>query len=183
MKTALVILLMLPGLAGAVAAEEGTVQTEKATFAAGCFWGVEAAFRTLDGVLDAQCGYTGGRTDNPSYADVCTGKTGHAEAVDVTFDPARISYRRLLDAFWKMHDPTQVNRQGPDIGTQYRSAIFYHSPEQKAAAEESKAALETSGRLRRPVATQIEPAGPFYRAEEYHQRYFEKHGGPACHVF
>jgi peptide-methionine (S)-S-oxide reductase len=157
--------------------------TEKATFAAGCFWGVESAFRSMDGVLDVQSGYTGGHTVNPTYKEVCSGTTGHAEAVEVTFDPAIVSYERLLEAFFKMHDPTQVNRQGPDVGSQYRSAVFYHSPEQKAAAETVKAELEKNGKYKKPIATQILPAGPFYRAEEYHQRYFEKNGGPACHIF
>lgn len=153
--------------------------TEKATFAAGCFWGIEAAFRRIEGVTDATVGYTGGNTDNPTYQQVCTGRTGHAEAVLVAYDPARVSYGQLLDAFWAMHDPTQRNRQGPDVGSQYRSAIFYHTPEQQAAAIASKAALGKSGRMRRPIATEIVPAQTFWRAEEYHQRYHEKHGG-AC---
>lgn len=154
---------------------------ELATFAAGCFWGIETAFRKIPGVLDAAVGYSGGRTVNPTYKDVCTDETGHAEVVQVTFDPAKVSYEQLLDAFWAMHDPTQVNRQGPDFGSQYRTAIFYHSPEQKVAAEKSKAALQASGKLRRPVATEITAAGPFYRAEEYHQRYLEKRGAASCH--
>ena len=155
--------------------------TETATFGAGCFWGIEANFRRIPGVVDAAVGYSGGHTANPSYKDVCTDETGHAEVVQVTFDPAKITYDQLLDAFWKMHDPTQVNRQGPDFGSQYRTAIFYHSPEQKAAAEKSKAALQASGNSRRPVATEITEAGPFYRAEEYHQRYLEKRGAASCH--
>ncbi|MDH3346328.1 MAG: peptide-methionine (S)-S-oxide reductase MsrA [Kiritimatiellaceae bacterium] len=155
---------------------------EKATFAAGCFWGVESAFRTVDGVIDAQVGYVGGKTENPTYKEVCTGKTGHAEAIEITFDPAKVAYNKLVELFWKMHNPTQVNRQGPDIGTQYRSAIFYHSSEQKEIAEQSKVDLDASGRLKRPVATEIVPASTFYRAEEYHQRYFEKNGEPACHI-
>lgn len=159
------------------------MKTERATFAAGCFWGVESAFRQVDGVMDAQVGYTGGKTEKPTYKDVCTGTTGHAEAIEITFDPAKVSYQTLVELFFKMHDPTQVNRQGPDVGTQYRSAIFYHSPEQKVAAEAAKAALDKSGKYGAPVATQILPAGSFYRAEEYHQRYFEKNGGPACHIF
>ena len=159
------------------------MKTEKATFAAGCFWGVESAFRQVPGVIDTQVGYTGGKTANPTYKEVCTDTTGHAEAIEITFDPAKVSYEKLLDLFWRMHDPTLVNRQGPDVGTQYRSAVFYHSPEQKTAAEASKAALDKSGKYKAPVATQILPAGPFYRAEEYHQRYFEKNGGPACHIF
>ncbi len=170
-------------IAGAALAEEGAVKTEKATFAAGCFWGVESAFRQVNGVIDTQVGYTGGKTGKPTYKEVCTDTTGHAEAIEITFDPDKVSYRTLVGLFFKMHDPTQVNRQGPDVGTQYRSAVFYHSPEQKVAAEATKAALEKSGKYKKPVATQILPAGPFYRAEEYHQRYFEKNGGPACHIF
>ena len=156
--------------------------SEIATFGAGCFWGVEAAFRRVPGVLDAVSGYAGGHTENPSYRDVCTDRTGHAEVVQVTFDPVKVSYEQLLDVFWKIHDPTQVNRQGPDFGTQYRTAIFYHSPEQEAAARKSKQALEASGTLRRPIATEITPAGPFWRAEEYHQRYLEKRGAESCHI-
>ena len=156
--------------------------SEIATFGAGCFWGVEAAFRRVPGVLDAVSGYAGGHTENPSYRDVCTDRTGHAEVVQVTFDPAKVSYEQLLDVFWKIHDPTQVNRQGPDFGTQYRTAIFYHSPEQEAAARKSKQALEASGRFRQPIATEITPAGPFWRAEEYHQRYLEKRGAESCHI-
>lgn len=175
--------LLIAAIAGTASAEEGLVKTEKATFAAGCFWGVESAFRQMDGVIDAQVGYTGGKTAEPTYREVCSGNTGHAEAIEVTFDPVKVSYDKLLNLFWRMHDPTQVNRQGPDIGTQYRSAVFYHSPEQKAAAEASKATLDKSGKHKKPVATQIVPAAPFYRAEEYHQRYFEKNGGPACHLF
>ncbi len=155
--------------------------TEIATFGAGCFWGVEAAFRRLPGVVDAEVGYSGGRTENPTYKDVCTDETGHAEVVQVTFDPAKISYEQLLDAFWGLHDPTQVNRQGPDFGKQYRTAIFFHSPEQEAAAKKVKAALEVSGKFRKPIATEITPASTFYRAEEYHQRYLEKRGAASCH--
>ena len=155
---------------------------EIATFGAGCFWGVEAAFRRVPGVLDAVSGYAGGHTENPSYREVCTDRTGHAEVVQVTFDPAKVSYEQLLDVFWKMHDPTQVNRQGPDFGTQYRTAIFYHSPEQEATARRSKQALEASGRFRHSIATEITPAGPFWRAEEYHQRYLEKRGAESCHI-
>jgi peptide-methionine (S)-S-oxide reductase len=155
---------------------------KQATFGAGCFWGVEAAFRRIPGVIDVAVGYTGGTLENPSYQDVCTGRTGHAEAVLVDFDPAKVSYQQLLDVFWSSHDPTQLNRQGPDVGTQYRSVIFYHDPEQLAQAEESKAKLESSGRFRRPIATQIVPAAPFFRAEEYHQRYLEKRGQESCSI-
>ena len=155
---------------------------EIATFGAGCFWGIEAAFRRVPGVLDAAVGYSGGRTENPSYQDVCTDTTGHAEVVQVTFDPEKLSYDQLLNVFWTIHDPTQVNRQGPDYGAQYRTAIFFHSPEQEAAAKKSKQAIEASGMLRRPVATEITPAGPFWRAEEYHQRYLEKRGAASCHI-
>jgi len=155
---------------------------EIATFGAGCFWGIEAAFRRVPGVLDAAVGYSGGRTENPSYQDVCTDTTGHAEVVQVTFDPAKLSYEQLLDVFWTIHDPTQVNRQGPDYGKQYRTAIFFHSPEQEAEAKKSKQALEASGKLRRPVATEITAASPFWRAEEYHQRYLDKRGAASCHI-
>lgn len=175
--------ILLLALAGPGSAEEKNMKTEKATFAAGCFWGVESAFRKIDGVLDAQVGYTGGKTENPTYKEVCTDQTGHAEAIEVAFDPAKVSYRTLVEFFFKMHDPTQVNRQGPDLGTQYRSAVFYHSPEQKSVAEGVKAELGKSGKYKKPIATQIVPAAPFYRAEEYHQRYFEKNGGPSCHIF
>jgi peptide-methionine (S)-S-oxide reductase len=156
--------------------------SETATFGAGCFWGIEANFRRVPGVLDAVSGYSGGHMENPSYKDVCTDESGHAEVVQVTFDPAKVSYEKLLDTFWQMHDPTQVNRQGPDFGSQYRSAIFFHSPEQEAAAKKSKAALDAGGKFRRPIATEIRAAGPFYRAEEYHQRYLEKRGATSCHI-
>jgi peptide-methionine (S)-S-oxide reductase len=159
---------------------EGTM--ERAFFAAGCFWGVEAAFRQVDGVVETAVGYSGGRTENPSYQEVCTDRTGHAETICVEFDPAKVTYEQLLDVFWHIHDPTTRNRQGPDVGTQYRSAIFYLSPEQKRAAEASREKLATRGGLKRPIVTQIAPAGPFYRAEEYHQRYFEKNGPGGCHV-
>jgi peptide-methionine (S)-S-oxide reductase len=154
---------------------------EKATFGAGCFWGVEAEFREIPGVIDVIVGFAGGTTVNPSYHDVCTGATGHAEVCEVTFDPAVVSYDALLDAFWQMHDPTTRDRQGPDFGSQYRSVIFYHTPEQQAKALASKAALEASGRFKRPIVTEIAPAGPFYRAEEYHQRYLEKQGRVGRH--
>lgn len=157
--------------------------TDVATFAAGCFWGVEAAFRKLPGVMDVRVGYAGGTVLHPSYEQVCAGNTGHAEAVRVTFDPSKISYEQLLEAFWNMHDPTQVNRQGPDVGSQYRSAIFTHTPEQQLAAEASKHALAVAHRFAAPIATLIDPVTSFYEAEEYHQRYFEKHpGSPACHI-
>jgi peptide-methionine (S)-S-oxide reductase len=153
---------------------------EKATFAGGCFWGVEAEFRRIEGVTATTVGYTGGSTPNPSYKQVCTGRTGHAEAVQVEFDPSQVSYEDLLDAFWRMHDPTQLNRQGPDVGTQYRSGIFFHGPEQEAAAAASKERAQ--GHFRRPIATEITPASEFYPAEEYHQRYFEKKGLASCTV-
>ena len=145
---------------------------EKATFGAGCFWGVESAFRKVDGVLEATSGYSGGRVKDPSYGDVCSGTTGHAEVVEVEYDPEKVQYEKLLEVFWKEHDPTQVNRQGPDVGTQYRSAIFFHSPEQEAAARSSVEKAQAS--YKKPIATEITPASEFYRAEEYHQRYFEK---------
>ena len=154
---------------------------EKATFGAGCFWGVEAAFRQVPGVVDAAVGYMGGTLENPTYQDVCTDTTGHAEVVHVTFDPARVSYRQMLDLFWEIHDPTTSNRQGPDVGKQYRSAVFFHSAEQEATARASKEKQQASGRFRRPIVTEITPASTFYRAEEYHQRYFEKRGVAACH--
>jgi peptide-methionine (S)-S-oxide reductase len=155
---------------------------EKATFGAGCFWGVEETFRKIDGVTSAAVGYAGGRTENPTYEDVCSHETGHAEVVEIEFDPAKISYRELLEVFWSNHNPTTLNRQGPDVGDQYRSVIFYHSSEQRAAAEASKEELEKSGRFRRPIVTQIEPAPKFYRAEEYHQRYLEKRGLSHCAI-
>ena len=157
-----------------------TTATVHATFGAGCFWGVEAMFRSLPGVLDAACGYAGGKLPNPSYEDVCTDATGHVEVVDVTFDPAKISYEQLLQAFWANHDPTTPNRQGTDVGSNYRSVVFVHGPEQLAAATAMKATLDASGHFRRKIVTTIEPAPTFYRAEEYHQRYFEKHGR-SCH--
>lgn len=154
--------------------------TQKATFAAGCFWGVEDAFRRIPGVIDAVSGYLGGHTEHPTYRDVCGHRTGHAEAVEVTYDPQRVSYERLLDAFWNMHDPTQLNRQGPDVGDQYRSAIFTHTAEQMHAALASRDAEQA--KHRRPIVTEILQAPTFWRAEEYHQHYFEKNGGGACHV-
>jgi peptide-methionine (S)-S-oxide reductase len=154
----------------------------KATFAAGCFWGVEACFRQTLGVVSTRVGYIGGQLDNPTYKDVCTDRTGHAEAVEVDYDPEKVSYEQLLEVFWDNHDPTQLNRQGPDFGTQYRSAIFYHSAEQKQAAVRSKAEREQSGRYRRPIVTEIVPARVFYMAEDYHQQYLEKRGLAACHI-
>ena len=149
---------------------------EKGTFAAGCFWGVEEAFRQVKGVVSTAVGYTGGSFKDPTYKDVCSGKTGHAEAVEIEYDPSRVSYEELLSVFWENHDPTTLNRQGPDIGTQYRSAIFFHTPEQKAAAVASKENLQKSGRYKNPISTEIAPASQFYRAEEYHQQYVEKRG-------
>jgi peptide-methionine (S)-S-oxide reductase len=154
-----------------------------ATFGAGCFWGVEEAFRTRDGVVKTAAGYMGGTVKNPAYEQVCSGETGHAEVVQVTYDPAKISYRQLLDIFWSVHNPTQLNRQGPDIGPNYRSVIFYHDPEQGKIARKSKIDVETSGRFGfGKVVTQIQPAGEFYRAEEYHQQYFAKRGRGHCHI-
>ncbi len=157
---------------------QGTLQ--KATFGAGCFWGVEAAFREIPGVLDAAAGYEGGTLENPTYRDVCSDRTGHAEVVEVSFDPARVSYERLLDEFFALHDPTTPNRQGPDVGSQYRSVVFFHDDAQRAAAEAAVARLNAAGAFRRPIVTEIVPAQTFYRAEDYHQRYFEKNG-IACH--
>lgn len=154
----------------------------KATFAAGCFWGVEATFRQIPGVTSTRVGYTGGDFKNPTYKDVCTDRTGHAEAVEVEYDPAKVSYDDLLNVFWENHDPTQLNRQGPDFGTQYRSAIFYHSPDQEQAARTSKQELEKSKRFSRPIVTQILASATFYEAEDYHQQYLEKRGLASCHV-
>jgi peptide-methionine (S)-S-oxide reductase len=153
-----------------------------ATFGAGCFWGVEATFRETPGVTATAVGYEGGRTENPTYQDVCTDRTGHAEVVEVEYDPATVSYEKLLTIFFENHDPTTLNRQGPDHGTQYRSAIFYHTPEQKEAAEAMKASLDAQGAFKRPIVTEIVPAQTFYRAEEYHQQYLEKRGLSTCHV-
>ena len=154
----------------------------KATFGAGCFWGVEVTFRNVPGVTNALVGYAGGRYENPTYRDVCRGDTGHAEVVEVEYDPQQVSYETLLDTFWSAHDPTQVNRQGPDFGEQYRTVIFYHTPEQKALAEESKRRLAASGRLSSPVATAVEPAATFYVAEDYHQQYLVKRGLATCRL-
>ena len=155
---------------------------EKASFAAGCFWGVEAAFQQVPGVVSTTVGYAGGHTKNPTYRDVCSGTTGHAETVLVEYDPSRVSYEQLLDVFWENHDPTQLNRQGPDVGEQYRSAIFFHSPAQEAAARAAKERLEGSGRYRRPIVTEITPAPEFWPAEDYHQKYLEKRGLAHCTI-
>jgi len=158
------------------------MHTEKATFGAGCFWGVEVAFRQIDGVLDALVGYAGGSTQNPTYRDVCSAATGHAEVVEVSFDPARVSYDRLLDVFFESHDPTTLNRQGPDVGTQYRSVVFYPSEQQRQGAEAARQRWGQSGRFHRPIVTEISPSQPFWKAEDYHQRYLEKRGLASCHV-
>ena len=158
----------------------GNRTLRKAMFGAGCFWGVEAAFRRVKGVAETAVGYSGGWMENPTYKDVCTDRTGHAEVVLVTYDPDKVSYEELLDVFWKCHDPTQVDRQGPDIGKQYRSVIFYFDEEQKAAAQASKAKLQESLKRGKNIVTEIAPASTFYRAEEYHQRYLEKRGGKSC---
>ena len=160
---------------------EREMATETATFGAGCFWGVEERFRTTEGVTDTEVGYAGGHTQNPTYQQVCSHTTGHAEVVQLRYDPEQITYEDLLAIFFEMHDPTQVNRQGPDVGDQYRSVIFYHTDAQKQAAEKMKAELDASGAYARPVATQIEPAPTFWPAEDYHQEYFRKRGGGACH--
>lgn len=154
----------------------------KASFAAGCFWGVEAAFRQVPGVLATAVGYEGGTTENPTYEEVCRKNTGHAETVEVDFDPKRVPYDRLLEVFWENHDPTTLNRQGPDVGEQYRSAIFFHDPEQEREARASKEKLEKSGRYRRPVVTEITPASRFWKAEDYHQQYLEKRGLATCKI-
>jgi peptide-methionine (S)-S-oxide reductase len=155
---------------------------EKATFGAGCFWGVEARFQQVPGVVETAVGYAGGALENPTYKDVCTDSTGHAEVVELTFDPQKVSYQAMLDLFFELHDPTQVNRQGPDWGTQYRTVIFFHSPAQEAAAREAIARLDASRQYAKPIATQVVPAGTFWRAEEYHQKYLEKRGAVSCHI-
>ena len=155
---------------------------ETATFGAGCFWGVEATFRQVPGVVSTAVGYMGGTLASPSYQDVCTDKTGHAEVVQITYDPSKTSYGDLLKVFWQNHDPTTLNRQGPDVGTQYRSVIFYHTPEQEAVARASKEGLERAGAFKKPIVTEIVPASAFWRAEEYHQQYLEKRGPAQCHI-
>ena len=155
---------------------------ETATFGAGCFWGVEARFQQEPGVTETAVGYEGGKLDNPTYKDVCTDRTGHAEVVDVKFDPAKVSYQRLLDLFFELHDPTQLNRQGPDWGAQYRSVVFFHSPEQEAAAKATIARLTEHKAFKKPIVTQVVPAETFWRAEEYHQKYLEKRGAVSCHI-
>lgn len=163
--------------------ENAAQETNIATFAAGCFWGVESAFRSIDGVIDAKVGYIGGTKDNPTYKEVCTDATGHAEAVQLVFDPQKVSYKELVEAFWKIHNPTTKNRQGPDVGSQYRSAIFVHSDEQLRIAKESLKQVDASGTFQRPIVTEITEASKFWPAEEYHQRYFEKKGiEPTCHL-
>lgn len=154
----------------------------KATFGAGCFWGVEHTFRQVKGVQDTAVGYMGGTLDNPSYKDVCTGKTGHAEVVQMEYDPEKVSYDELLEVFWSIHNPTTLNRQGPDVGTQYRSVIFYRDEEQRAMALRSKERQKTSGKYNKPIVTEISPASTFFRAEEHHQRYFEKDGRDSCSI-
>lgn len=156
--------------------------SEMAIFGAGCFWGVEQAFRKLPGVLDVTVGYAGGTTEQPTYEQVCTGRTGHAEVARVEFDPEQISYEKLLEVFFSIHNPTLVNRQGPDVGTQYRTAIYTLSPEQERAAQTARKRIDDAGWFPKPVATEIAPAGAFWPAEDYHQDYFGKRGGGACHI-
>jgi len=156
--------------------------TQLATFAAGCFWGVEEAFRQIKGVKSTVVGYTGGRFENPTYHDVCSDKTGHAEAIQIEYDPTEVSYEKLLEVFWSIHNPTTLNRQGPDIGSQYRSMIAYHTPEQEQIARDSKESVEKSGRLKNKIVTEIVPASSFYKAEEYHQKYYMKMGGSSCYT-
>jgi len=155
---------------------------EEATFGAGCFWGVEATFRQVEGVAGTAVGYMGGTLKNPTYQDVCTDRTGHAEVVHVEYDPSKVSFDQLLDVFWENHDPTTLNRQGPDVGTQYRSVIFFHTPQQEAAAKASKERLQSSGKYKRPIVTEIVPAAEFWRAEDYHQQYLEKRGLAHCRI-
>lgn len=191
-KTIFIIAVLISGTVFVVSyfstihAQPGDNDTMKQTnlqtamFGAGCFWGVESTFRNVDGVVETAVGYSGGTTENPTYRDVCTDRTGHAEVVQVQYDPSKVSYEELLRVFWDNHDPTTLNRQGPDLGMQYRSAIFYHNEEQRQIAEASKERLSKSGKYRRPIVTEITPASTFYRAEEYHQRYLEKQGKTSC---
>ncbi len=174
-------IFVLTAFAAIITMSNTSAKIEQAAFGAGCFWGVEATFRKLPGVIATEAGYCGGSAENPTYKQVCGGNTGHAETVLVKYDPAKISYEQLLKVFWEMHNPTLKNRQGPDVGTQYRSVIFYFTPGQKAAAEKSKAELEKSGKYSKPIVTEIVPAKKFYRAEEYHQQYLEKRGIKKCH--
>ena len=191
MAMLVIVLLLGTGMLMCGAESEGQIEEdrieseedrgmEKATFAAGCFWGIEAGFRQVKGVTETQVGYTGGATEEPTYREVCTDRTGHAEAVEVTFDPEKVTYEELLKVFWHAHDPTQLNRQGPDFGSKYRSAIFYHSAKQEKAARASKMELEESGKYESKIVTEIVPASTFYRAEEYHQQYLEKRGQGSC---
>jgi peptide-methionine (S)-S-oxide reductase len=179
MKKAIVVALLASISVAWSGAKEAKM--EKAVFAAGCFWGVEAIFQQLDGVVDTTVGYTGGKTENPTYKEICRKDTGHAEAIEIVYDPAQISYEELLAYFWRLHDPTTLNRQGPDVGPQYRSAVFYYSPEQKAAAEKMKA--ESQNKWKKPIVTEITEGGTFYSAEDYHQDYFKKRGvhHTGCH--
>jgi len=158
------------------------ITMEKATFGAGCFWGVEAAFRKINGVLNTTVGYMGGNLENPTYEEVCTDKTGHVEVVQVNYDPSKVTYDELLEIFWNVHNPTQLNRQGPDIGSQYKSVIFYHNNQQKKIAENSKQKLENSSKYKNPIVTEITEVKKFYHAEEYHQQYIEKKGASSCHL-
>ncbi len=156
--------------------------TQQATFGAGCFWGVEETFRKLPGVIETAVGYMGGQSERPMYEEVCSSRTGHAEVLQLTYDPDKISYEELLNIFWQSHNPTTLNRQGPDVGTQYRSAIFYHTPEQKEVAEKSKEELESSGKWKSPIVTEVTPAENFWKAEDYHQKYLMKRGEESCHI-
>lgn len=178
----LILMTMTLMVASPAEAEEMKAVTQKATFAAGCFWGVEKLYWEIDGVLSTQVGYTGGKTEGATYESVCSGLTGHAEAVEITYDPSKVNYEDLLEVFFLHHDPTTLNRQGPDVGTQYRSAIYFHSPEQKAAAEAAVQALEEARIFKKPVVTEIKPAGPFYSAEEYHQKYLKKNPNGYCSI-
>lgn len=177
---AFICLLLLAGLT--TAGDKSENKMEKATFAAGCFWGVEATFRQIDGVTQTNVGYTGGQVADPTYKQVCSDETGHAEAIEIQFDPKIVTYRELLTVFWDNHDPTTLNRQGPDFGSQYRSAVYYHSPTQKEMAEELLSKLADSGKYSRKIVTEITQAGQFYIAEEYHQQYLEKRGMSSCHI-